>query len=702
MKYPASMLYRSCLLLQAAACAAFAEYTVKVLEAGPSEIRVGFSMGDTDYSIRPLDVNGVRCSRILLNDAEYTGEKGDPDVPQVSQSIVIPDRSRMDFEITSFEFKDVDANPIAPSKGMILRNVHPQDVPFEFGAAYASGRRFPQTSAYLGSPYIAGGVRANVVYFQPFQYDFKSKKLRVFTSITVRIVPSLEPGLNEKERSGKTGSVGEKTHYHPADESGGMLIVSHKNFLDAMKPFVTWKNKKGMKTELVDVAQIGDAAAIKTFVADRYRTKGTRYLLLVGDWDKVPSLTNGGPTKDDQGPSDNAYGCVEGNDAYPEMLVGRFSGKEPRDIQAQVDKTLLYERTLTAKDSWLKNGFAGSDKTETDDIAAVDYIVKDLKAFRYPAITNSISDYDASADENKLIAAVNAGIGVHFNASHGDNTSIVNLNLISVGKMTNKGRYPFNFTSACNPGTFNANADCLGEALLKKPDAGFVGAFMAAILTPWYEPYVALKEQADVLAQKYPDNIKKTYGGVAISGCMKMIDKYPKTGPWVSNALILFGDPSLQIYTDQPAPLAIAHPFEIGTGSQTIVVSGTEGATVCLYRAKAGIQEVKDLIGGTAAFPITVQPDASDTLFITGTMSNRETYEKVIAISAATAMGAKSGGKEKALLSQARFPTPAFHRMGGSRPDGKGTPAEAGLFNAQGKSLPVKTAGPGISGSTGP
>jgi gingipain R len=377
------------------------------------------------------------------------------------------------------------------------------------------------------------------------------------------------------------------------------------------------------------------------------------------------------------------------------MMVGRFSGATAGDIQAQVDKSLYYERAMTAKDTWLKNAFAGSDKTEADDIAAIDYIVAGLKKYTYGTAANSISQYDLASDETKILNAINGGVGVHFNASHGDNTSIVDLNTSMVGKMTNKGKYPFNFTSACNAGTFNAGKDCLGEALLKKPNAGFVGAFMASILTPWYEPYVALKEQGDVLSRKYPDNVKKTYGGVAVSGCMKMIDKYPKTGPWVSNALILFGDPSLQLYTDQPAPISIVHPQQIGAGPQSVAVTGTEGATVCLYRAKSGLQEVKDLIGGKATFSITVQPDASDTLYITGTMTNHETYESAIAVSAATGFASADDAARNVRTARKRYGTPVYSRLGSGASAGGGNPTAlpmgpvgAEAFDARGKALP--------------
>ena len=44
--------------------------------------------------------------------------------------------------------------------------------------------------------------------------------------------------------------------YVPLDEDGSMLIICYGPFLDAMQPFIEWKRKKGMQTEIVNVSDI--------------------------------------------------------------------------------------------------------------------------------------------------------------------------------------------------------------------------------------------------------------------------------------------------------------------------------------------------------------------------------------------------------------------------------------------------------------
>ena len=40
-----------------------------------------------------------------------------------------------------------------------------------------------------------------------------------------------------------------------------MLVICYDDFMDAMVPFVSWKNKKGIPTEIVPLSSIGSSTA---------------------------------------------------------------------------------------------------------------------------------------------------------------------------------------------------------------------------------------------------------------------------------------------------------------------------------------------------------------------------------------------------------------------------------------------------------
>lgn len=642
-----SFLTLVCLLF----CLGAANSTVTTDSINSTQITLQYVLQNQDYQISTVKINKKDYTFITLKDASRERNKGEPDLPQVAQAVIIPDKGVMQLKIIDSQFTEQKVNAIVASKGPLSRKFNPADVPCVFGPVYSKNSWFPKLCAHLGRPYIAGDYRGSVVYFQPFQYNPSNNTLRIYSKITVSISYTSEPGINEKSRSGGlliTPSFDQiyshsfvnypKIHHQVITEEGSMLVISHKDFMPAAEPLVDWKNKRGVKTELVDIATIGTSAdSIQTYIANYYKdkSKNLKYLLLVGDADKIPSLKNIDWIDSDakNGTSDNMYGMIEGDDAYMEIFVGRLSGNSATDIQNQVDKILYYERKFSVNDTWLGNAVVTADTTERDDLTAINYIISDLSGYIY----KSINKYTvATVDNPKMVSDVNKGIGVHFNASHGDVGYTVALVNDDVIKMTNVNKYPFNFTSACLPGKFDTTTECLAEVLLRKEKGGFAGAFMATINQTWDEPYAAIKEQADILCEKYPSNIKRTYGGIAINGCFKMLDQYPTEGPEQLRCWELFGDPNMHVYTSTPIAMTINHPANVDTGIQNITISGTDKATICLYSKKLGIQKALDLSSGKAVFSIPVSGKDGDTIYVTGTMYNHVTYEGFMVIQTGT------------------------------------------------------------------
>ncbi len=615
-----------------------------------NETLLHFSMSESDYAITTVEADGKKLDLIYLSHGAYDEPKSVPHLPQIAQSMIIPNRPKMKLEIVNAQFTEISVNTIAPSKGSLSRKIDPETVPYEFGEMYTQNGWYPAQCAKLGTPYIARHFRANVVYFQPFQFNPSTNTLKIYSQITVKVSATDEPGINIKTKvsSLKIGPDFQQIYsrrfinfankrYDPVDEEGTMLIISHGDFMATMEPFVAWKKKRGVKIEMVDVADVGsNSSSITSYAADYYNNKDLKYLLLVGDNQQVPTSSSGGD------PSDNKYGCIEGSDSYVEVFVGRFSGTEVAHIQTQVNKVLHYERKLGDSDTWLNKGYGTYSSNEQDDKDAIAHIKTDLEAFTYTSVATG------GSEQRNLISSIQDGIGCHINSSHGNKTSIAGIRTTNVPSLTNDGMYPFNFTLACNPGEFDGSGDCLGEAVVKKEGGGYIGAFMASISQPWNEPYAGIHEHTDILTEQYTDNIKRTYGGIAHNGCMKMIDDYSSKGPWVSDCWILFGDPSLLVYTDAPKPITINHPTEVANGSQDITITGTEDATVCLYNAAMGIQEVAKLTGGTATITVEIQANEKDSLAVTAYAFNFQTYEGSISINTGPyiAISAPAPGEE--------------------------------------------------------
>jgi len=66
-----------------------------------------------------------------------------PDLPKLTTSLVIPDNAEMEAVVISSSYKDFPGMDIAPSKGVITRDIDPATVPYRYGDEYSRNAFFP-------------------------------------------------------------------------------------------------------------------------------------------------------------------------------------------------------------------------------------------------------------------------------------------------------------------------------------------------------------------------------------------------------------------------------------------------------------------------------------------------------------------------------------------------------------------------------
>ena len=210
---------------------------------------------------------------------------GAPDLPVFAGSVIVPDMSQMKVNVISSEYVEYNDVLIAPSKGNLTRDIDPADVAYVYGKQYETNAFYPGELAKINEPYIIRDLRGQALHFQPFQYNPVTKVLRVYTDMTIEIVEDGVSSVNIIERQDLPSKMDAefmeiyKNHfmnfisserYDPVGEHGNMLVISYGDFMEEMEPFIEWKTMTGMHIEMVDVAEIGNAAAIKQYIADYY------------------------------------------------------------------------------------------------------------------------------------------------------------------------------------------------------------------------------------------------------------------------------------------------------------------------------------------------------------------------------------------------------------------------------------------------
>jgi hypothetical protein len=540
---------------------------------------------------------------------------GAPDVSKISASIIIPDHAKMKINLLQSTYTDYANIEIAPSKGHLLRTVDNSSVPYTYSDVYSKNSFFPGALTELQKPFIVRDFRGQTVWFYPFQYNPSTKVLRVYTNIQIKISVENQNGENVFNRTKPLASIdkefasiytslfrngGNAINYTPLTEDGDMLIISPAYYMSAMNSFIEWKAKRGLTCEMVDVATIGTTStAIQSYIDTYYGTHNLKYVLLVGDVQDIPTPYLSG------GASDPSYGFLVGNDSYAEVIVGRFSANTLADVQTQVQRSIEYEANPTVGGTWYKKATGIASNQGPGDDGEMDWehernIRSDLMNFGYTDVDELYDGSQGGMDANgdpvqlDLITAINDGRSVINYTGHGSQNGCAQTGFSSsdVPSLTNYGMLPFWWSVGCVHGYFD-NGTCIAEVLLRAQDAGqpkgMVATLMSSVNQYWSEPMDAQDEFDSILTESYANNIKRTFGGISVNGCMHMNDDYGMTGDDMTNTWHCFGDPSFVVRNNVPISLTASHDTidPIGTSQLLVncnindaIVTITKGATI--------------------------------------------------------------------------------------------------------------------------
>jgi hypothetical protein len=641
-----------------------AETWTKIEKTKSEKPEIQLIESKADYDIIKFNINSYQLKltttsrgnafHIFSPETSQISEKHAPDLPMLTSSIIIPDKGKSHIEIIHSEYIELNNIDIAPSKGTIYRNQDPNDVAYVYGSEYETDNFYPNQLAETTDAYIIRDFRGQTVITYPFAYNPIQKTLRIYTDITVKVSYTNEKGINENNNSKLSHSTEfnqlynshflnfSTEKYTPLEEGtpGKMLIISYGDFMDEMQDFITWKREKGIDTEIIDVAEIGNANDIKTYIADEFSTNGLDYIILVGDAAQVPTTETG----DD---SDNEYVFLLGDDYYADCFIGRISAETGEEVTTQINKIIEYERDYQADNLWLENAF-GSASNEgggsqgddgESDVVHMNNIRTDLELYGY-TVTHVNQD---GGTNTQISSAFNAGIGLANYVGHGDVTLWYNTNYTNtnVNALTNNNKYPFIFSVACVNGDFKNNT-CFAEAWLRATNnsepTGAVAFLGSTINQAWNEPMDAQDEMNDILVESYQNNIKRTFGGIAYNGMFHMLDEYPgssQSGMQTADTWTIFGDPSLMVRTKNPSEMTISHAEVLNVGEESFSVTcDTEDALVSITKETLGetvIIGTAYVNGGSANVDI-IPFDAPGEMKITITAYNKITYQSDVLI----------------------------------------------------------------------
>ena len=531
--------------------------------------------------------------------------KGQPNLTSTVRSLIIPENARVSVNILESDFQDFKQTPIAPARGPIVRPTDPADVPYEFGEAYRSDTWSPEIPSWSARTYVLRDYHGADIELCPFQYDPQTQTLRVYTRMMVEI---LTDGGLPMQSSGTKAAVRAFTEiyadhfvnyravtqkYSVLEEQGDMLIIAVDRVCDALAPFIEWKKQKGIDVTLLPIAKYTPVPQIQALIQNAYdNDPSLAFVLLVGGGWEIYAPIGGFPSV--EGPCDPIYARVAGEDDYPDLIIGRFSGSQAYTINKEVARSIYYERDLVDNGTvdWLTRSLGIAD---TRGRPYMQWLVQYLAQHGYA----STGLYDFAGDTlqtQELIDALEVGRGYINYGGHGNQgcwaTGLYGSSDISQTATTWK--LPFIISDACQNGAYDWG--CFAEAWLTATDVnGDPRGAVATWMCSRQSSYDYGAEGESEFARSLINGTSTTFGGLCFDAASHLIELDESDGgtSGTSQAEIwtVFGDPSLVVRTDIPEPLQAQYAADIDWDANqyfvTVTDPGTgqyvEGALCALY-----------------------------------------------------------------------------------------------------------------------
>ena len=597
-----------------------------------SESKAGLTYRIEVGELQALEVStkGGDFTQLFIPGFHSSMTDGAPELPQMNRLVAVPFGATPKVTVTNIQTSLVSladhglVNPLMPHQPSVSKSADVDALPFVYDRAAYNVAKVEQP---LGQAEYLGRMRAMDiarVEVSPVRYLPATNELEVITSCDVSI--SFEGG-----DWAKTESLIESTYspffqntYHKIDgirEFTGksdlvqdpvkMVVVTAPEFEAQLAEYVEWKTERGFDTILavIGTPEVGSTtSSIQTYLHGLYNagTPGDpapSFVVFVGDVAQCPTFTLSGDA------TDRPYCAVDG-DLFPEMYYGRLSATNSSQLQAILDKTLMYDTYSMPDPSYLDrhtliagvDGSFGPTHGNGQIRYGDDYYFNaahglDVHAYYYP---------ESGSMASAIVADCSAGLSYINYTAHGSQTSWSNPSMTqsNINGMTNDGMYFLAVGNCCLTGSYDI-AECFGETFLRAPNKGAIGYIGGSNSTYWDEDLwwgvgaipsgqirdgMTYEETSlgvyDALFHDMPgvteDDWYVTNGAVMFCGNLAVSEAGSSREEYYWNIYNLSGDPSLAMYMGEPEANPAGYQETVFVGVPNFVFTGAQGTYVGL------------------------------------------------------------------------------------------------------------------------
>ncbi len=621
------------------------------------------------FDVKEFMSQGKTYQGIDLLSEIFSTEPGSPEIPYIAKVLAIPDQAAVSVEVLETSEVLTFANVYLPPARLSWIEGQPESPYEENNDIYQSNDVYPNVYAEVEAPSVFRDFRIARVSVFPVRYVPATNELKVVSSITVRINYGAGEVVNPKTTAKKAiaPSFGKLYRslifnyqnvldkFYGGKEEGYelMLCIMPDEFVASFQIYADWKRESGTDIHVTKFSDISANATnpdiIKNHISDAYHNWEIppTYVLLVGDDGIFPKKIVTYP--DYSFPNEDYFVEVEGNDYFPEMMIGRFTNEGDYRMQVMIHKFLLYEKTpYTANTAWFKKATVCSNNEYQSQIDTKRFTANVmLQNGGFTSVDTMMSDGwggNCTYDLNDILNAINEGRSyLNYRGEgwyYGWYASCYDFAPSDVSSLTNGEKFTFVTSIGCGVAMFDApGGNCFGETWVElgsltsaRGGVAFVG--------PTSNTHTTQNNKIDkgIYVGMFQEGLD-TPGQALLRGKMYMYNVFGND-PYTSyhfKVYCVLGDPSIHIWRDVPQTVNVSYPSSIQVGNNLLEITvsfassggAVENAEVCLTGEDVFITGVTNSEGKAY---IELMPEIPETLTITVRGGNVYPFQGTITV----------------------------------------------------------------------
>ncbi len=574
---------------------------------------------DARRTVVELDLAGVFTDELTGNGRVYTTielgmaagglltEVGSPQLPVVARFLAIPDDRAVQVRVLKSDEVSLTGYNIYPAQPPPPENR--RSVPFTIDEKrYGTDEFYPDAAFRVSDPMIMRDVRLVQLVLQPARYNPVTGELRVTRHLRVELAYDGKSNVNVKHRTRPFISRTFEPLYREfianydfgppqRAEDGSYLIITNDAFESAVAPFAAWKQRKGWRTKVVTLSELGgnDTARIFGYIHDAYQNwpYPPDYVLLVGD---APEYLRCNHWPGHSDASDLYYSLHEGSDILADLMISRVCVRTPAEAEATLNKLYKYEQDpYVGNAEWFGKvcalaGYEGNPRFWSMVIRVRNYTMG-----RPFAQFDTLFERWGLATATGLRDSLNLGRAWMLYRGHGEVQGWANVSggwtNSNVLALNNGRMVPCVIGPTCLSGDFDNAVDCHAETWVKAgEEKGGCGYFGSSEVS--YSGYNDSLATGTFLS--YVDSLHYTFAQTTQWGKLFMLMAYPLPNQITEEEIYMFnnfGEPELNLWSATPRQLTVDHPATVLIGSFPFGVTVSAGdvpvanALVCVMSA---------------------------------------------------------------------------------------------------------------------